>query len=141
VYVPLLKAFIDEVNRAYSRDSSLPTKMVEYLIGTNDYYKVISQDRRRLTIIRTFNIRGTLNKPSQIEVSAISVPVTELPTEMVALRFKTASTNTVEMYLNNGWQLSFRIHNASTIVEPSLKFDVQLIGMPVTILSIECQWG
>jgi len=45
------------------------------------------------------------------------------------------------MYLNNGWQLSFRIHNASTIVEPSLKFDVQLIGMPVTILSIECQWG
>ena len=45
------------------------------------------------------------------------------------------------MYLNNGWQLSFRIHNASTKVEPSLKFDVQFIGMPVSILNIECKWS
>lgn len=33
------------------------------------------------------------------------------------------STNAVEMFLDNGWQLSFRIHNASTKVEPSLKFN------------------
>lgn len=44
------------------------------------------------------------------------------------------------MYLNNGWQLSFRIHNASSKVEPSLKFDVQFIGMPVSILNFECKW-
>ena len=44
------------------------------------------------------------------------------------------------MYLNNGWQLSFRIHNAKTEVEPSLKFDIQFIGMPTTILTIECKW-
>lgn len=140
VYIPLLKAFMAEVNRAYKSDVSMPKKMVEYLIGKNDYYKVVSHDRKRLTVIHTFNIHGTLNKPSKIKVSEISVPIVELPTEIVALKFKTESNNTVEMYLNNGWQISFRIHNASTIVEPSLKFDVQFIGMPISVLNIECKW-
>ena len=33
VYVPLLQAFIDEVNRAYEKDKDMPRKMIEYLIG------------------------------------------------------------------------------------------------------------
>lgn len=141
VYIPLLSAFMEEVKRANKFDPSMPKKMVEYLIGTNDYYKVVSRDGKRLTIIHTFNMHGTLNKPSKVKISAITVPIVELPTELVAIKFKTSSTNTVEMYLNNGWQLSFRIHNASTKVEPSLKFDVQFIGMPVSILNIECKWN
>lgn len=140
VYLPLLRAFMDEINRAYAADTDMPKKMVEYLIGTNDYYKAVSHDSKRLTVIHTFNIHGTLNRPSKRRISAIFVPVVELPTELVALRLKPNSTNTVEMYLNNGWQLSFRIHNASTNVEPSLKFDVQFIGSPATILNIECRW-
>ena len=140
VYVPLLKAFISEVKRAYKVDKSVPQKLIEYLIGTKDYYKIISHDNKRMTVIKTFNIHGTLNKPSKIKVSAITVPLVKLPTELVSLKFKTGSTNTVEIYLNNGWQLSFRIHNASTKVEPSLKFDIQFIGMPVSILTLECQW-
>ena len=140
VYVPLLKAFISEVKRVYKIDKTLPRKMVEYLVGTRDYYKVVSKDSKRLTIIETFNLHGTLNKPGKLKVSAITVPVIDLPTELVELKFKTESKNTVEMYLNNGWQLSFRIHSASTKVEPSLKFDIQFIGMPVSVMSIECKW-
>ncbi len=140
VYVPLLQAFMDEVNRVYTSNKDIPKKMIEYLIGTSDYYKVVSRDGKRLTMIHTFNLHGTLNKSSKIKVSAITVPIVELPTELVALKFKAGSANTVEMYLNNGWQLSFRIHNASTKVEPSLKFDVQFIGMPVSVLNIECKW-
>lgn len=140
VYIPLLEAFMDEVKRAFRIDSSVPIKMIKYLIGIEDYYKVVSIDNKRLTMIHTFNIHDTLNKPSKIKVSSISVPVVELPDDLVALRFKRGSNNTVEMYLNNGWQLSFRIHNASSKVEPSLKFDIQAIGMPVTILNIECKW-
>ncbi len=140
VYVPILKAFMDEVQLAYSKDEKVPQKMVEYLIGIEDYYKVVSHDSKRLTMIHSFNMHNTLNKPSELKVSAITVPVVELPTELVTIKFKKNSTNTVEMYLDNGWQLSFRIHNASTKVEPSLKFDVQFIGMPVSILNIECKW-
>lgn len=140
VYVPLLHAFMDEVNRAYKEDKNMPRKMIEYLIGIEDYYKVVSRDSKRLTMIHTFNMHDTLNKPSENKVSAITVPVVELPTRLVALEFKPGSTNTVEMFLDNGWQLSFRIHNASTKVEPSLKFDVQFIGMPTSVLNIECKW-
>ena len=140
VYIPLLNAFISEVKQAYENDQSIPRKMVEYLIGTKDYYKVVSNDSKKITLIHTFNVHNSLNKSSEIKVSAITVPVLELPTELVAIKFKSNSNNTVEMYLNNGWQLSFRIHNASSKVEPSLKFDIQFIGMPVSVLNIECKW-
>lgn len=140
VYIPLLWAFMDEVARANSADGTVPRKMVEYLIGVEDYYKVVSQDSKRLTMIRSFNLHGVLNQPGKLKVSAISVPIVQLPTELVTMRLKPGSTSTVEMYLNNGWELSFRIHNASTKVEPSLKFDVQFIGMPATIITINCAW-
>lgn len=119
----------------------MPRKMIEYLIGIEDYYKIVSKDSKRLTMIHTFNMHDTLNKPARNKVSAITVPIVKLPTRLVALEFKPNSDNTVEMYLDNGWQLSFRIHNASTKVEPSLKFDVQFISMPMEVLNIECRWN
>ena len=140
VYIPLLQAFMDEVNRANKVDNTMPRKMVEYLIGIEDYYKIVSKDSKRLTMVHTFNMHDTLNKPAKNKVSAISVPIIKLPTRLVALEFKPNSDNTVEMYLDNGWQLSFRIHNASSKVEPSLKFDVQFISMPMEVLNIECKW-
>ena len=76
----------------------MPRKMIEYLIGIEDYYKVVSRDSKRLTMIHTFNMHDTLNKPSENKVSAITVPVVELPTRLVALEFKPGSTNTVEMF-------------------------------------------
>lgn len=141
VYIPLLQAFIDEVYRANKKDNTVPRKMIEYLIGIEDYYKVVSKDGKKLTMVHTFNMHDTLNKPTKNKVSAITVPIVKLPTRLVALEFKPNSDNTVEMYLDNGWQLSFRIHNASTKVEPSLKFDVQFISMPMEVLNIECKWN
>jgi hypothetical protein len=141
VYVPLLQAFINEINHSCEVDKNIPRKIVEYLIGVKDYYKIISHDSEMLTIIQTFNLHGNLNQPNKKIVSAITVPKVFLPTELVALKFKNNSPNTVEMYLNNGWQLSFRIHNASTKVEPSLKFDIQFIGMPPSVISLKCFWN
>lgn len=141
VYIPLLNAFINEVKTACAADKTIPQKMVEYLIGTKDYYKIISHDKKRITLIRTFNVHNTLNKKGKTRISSVTVPIVELPTELIALKLKSNSGNTAEMYLNNGWQISFRIHNASTIVEPSLKFDIQFIGMPVSVYNIECKWS
>ena len=141
VYVPLLQAFKDEINRAYKQDKTVSRKMIEYLIGVEDYYKIVSKDNKYLTLIHTFNIHDTLNKPSKMKVPAITIPIVELPTRIVALEFKPNSKNTLEMYLDNGWQLSFRIHSAKSTVEPSLKFDIQFIGMPTSVLNIECKWN
>lgn len=141
VYVPLLEAFISEIERSYKKDRDLPRKMIEYLVGTKDYYKIVSKDSDKVTIINTFNLHGTLNKPNGEIISSINVPVVDLPSELILIRFKPHSKNTVEMYLNNGWQLSFRIHNASTEVESSLKFDIKFIGSPTTIISLKCFWN
>ena len=140
VYVPLLQAFLDEVSKVYKEDPSIAVKMFEYLVGIKDYHKIVSRDDKKLTLIHTFNLHGTLNKPSKVKVSAFEVLKSELPTEILSMRFKKNSNTTVEIYMDNGWAFSFRIHSASTIVQPSLKFDVQFISTPVSVLNIECKW-
>jgi hypothetical protein len=85
-------------------------------------------------------MHGSLNQPSEANKPESFVPLVELPTRLVALEFKANSSNTVEMYLDNGWQLSFRIHNAKSTVEPSLKFDIQFVGMPPSVCTFTCEW-
>lgn len=140
IYVPILQAFVDEINRNKDIDITFPRKMVEYLLGEFDFYKVISVDNKRFTQIQTFNLHGELNRPSRLARAKIKVPIASLPTRIVALSFKPDSKNTVELYMDEGWQLSFRIHNASTKVETSLKFDIQIVGMPTSIICIDCIW-
>lgn len=140
VYVPLLQAFMNELKRSNSLDSSVPKKMVEYLLGEFDFYKVISIDSKRITRIQSYNMHGQLNCSSKKIKPRIHIPLVCLPTRIVNLEFKPNSTNTVELYMDGGWQFSFRIHNASTKVETSLKFDIQIVGMPTTIITINCSW-
>lgn len=140
VYLPLLKAFKNEIESSYDSDKTIPRKLVEYLLGNYDFYKVISVDSKQMTQIQTYNLHGTLNKPSKTIKPKKIVPSVVLPTRIVSFDFKPASTNTVELYLDEGWQFSFRIHNASTIAEPSLKFDIQIVGMPTTIITINSFW-
>lgn len=140
VYVPLLKAFMQELRLTYGNHKELPQKMVEYLLGEFDFYKVVSIDNQRVTQINTFNLHGTLNKNGKRNKAKATIPRVLLPTRIVSLDFKPGSDNTIELYLDGGWQFSFRIHNASTMVESSLKFDIQIIGMPTTIVTINCRW-
>lgn len=141
VYVPLLQAFIDEIKRSNALNADVPKKMVEYLLGEFDFYKVISIDSKRITQIQTYNLHGKLNQPGNTAKPKIEVPLACLPTRIVNIDFKPNSTNTVELYMDGGWQFGFRIHNASIKVETSLKFDIQIIGMPTTIISINCKWN
>lgn len=137
VYIPLLNAFKNEVLQQYALNQEKVAKsMVEYLLGEFDFYKLISIDAKKITQIQAYNMHGDLGKKSQFEI-----PLVCLPNQIIYLDFKKDSKNTLELYLNNGWQFSFRIHNASTMVESSLKFDVQIIGMPVSVLTINCIWS
>ena len=140
VYQPLLRAFMDEVERAYAKDADVPRKMVEYLVGVKDYYKIVSKDKQRLTVIHTFNMHKTLNQETPDCAKVQVVPEVEWPTKMLGLQFRNGSKNTLEMHLDKGWKLSFRIHNARSAVEPSLKFDVQFLQMPESVLNLECRW-
>ena len=141
VYLLLINAFKDEIDRQnndYGKD--IPKLMVEYLLGEFDFYKVIGIDSKQMTQVQSYNPRGTLNKEGNERKRSVKLPVASLPTRIVSLEFRPGSKNTLELYLDRGWKFSFRIHNASTKVETSLKFDIQIIGMPTTIISIDCKW-
>lgn len=141
VYVPLLNAFKGELERQsllLGRD--IPKLMVEYLLGKFDFYKVIGIDSKKIIQIQSYNLRGTLNRQGNMRKRSIELPISTLPTRIISIGYKPDSKNTLELYLDGGWQFSFRIHNASTKVESSLKFDIQIIGMPTTIVSIDRRW-
>lgn len=141
VYVPLLKAFMQEVKTQVENNADVPRKLVEYLLSKYDFYKVISIDNKRVTTIQSFNMYGTLNQASKTQKPSLEVPAMELPTTLLFMDFKPKSKTTVIMSFDNGWQFSFRIHNAKDMVEPSLKFDVQIVGMPPAVnIKFNCKW-
>jgi hypothetical protein len=142
VYVPVLRAFIDEVLRQYEQHGELPKRLVEYLLGKYDFYKMISEDRLCYTQIQCFNLHGTLGQaPAAAARRSVTIPLLELPTRIVKLDFVPGKLTTAELYMDGGWQFTLRIHNAEKVAVPSLKFDVQIVGIPMAILRLDCRWS
>ncbi len=139
-YRPILEAFMRELRRIAEEYKDTPERLVHYLLGKNDFYKVITEDKSRTTRIEAINISGTLNSNSGKEKPITRVPVLKMPTQFYHIGFKQNSDNTVEVVCDGGWQISMRIHNASSRVEPSLKFDVQLISFPSSVYSQVEPW-
>lgn len=140
VYKLILMAFKNEILEQYDKNKDIPKLLVEYLIGKFDFYKIISLDNKKITQIQSFNLHGTLNQNSNLNKPKIIVPIASLPTRIVNFDFKPNSKNTLELYLDGGWQFSFRIHNASSKIETSLKFDIQIIGHPANLVVVDCIW-
>ncbi len=141
-YVPVLEAFMKELKRLdkeYPRE--IPSLLVRYLIGDKDFYKVIMNDKRQYTQIEAININGTLNQPNGRKQALINVPIMKMPTKFYEIDFKEGQRNTIVVVCDQGWNFSMRIHNASSKVEPSLKFDVQLLAMPSSILTQIEPWN
>lgn len=128
-YLPTLHAFQTEICRISKENPQVPKMLIEYLIGRHDFYKIMKYNT--YTQIQGYNLHGTLGKPSNSIKPQYKIPVLHLPTEIIRTSIK--GDNKLHMILDNGWELSFRIHNARTKVEPSLKFDIQLIGIPNTM--------
>lgn len=112
-YVPVLEAFIDEVS-----EFACVKSMMSYLVGNRDFYKVIKENGT--VSIESFNINGTLKWGNRLR----------LPTTIESIQIRKESMTTVDIVMNRGWSISFRIHNAESRVGPSLKFDVRLVGAP-----------
>jgi len=133
-YMPALRAFMDELARLDAANpGAVPERLIRYLVGKNDFYKIIADDSRRTTRIEAVNISGTLNRPAGGRHSIANVARLKLPTQFHDVSFKANSETTIALVCDEGWSVSMRIHSASSRVEPSLKFDVNLISLPNTI--------
>lgn len=132
-YRPVLQSFLDELCRLLKRDPEIPGKLIRYLLGRYDFYKVITDDRHRTTRVAAVNLSGSMNRAAGEMKSIVDIPRLRLPTRFYHIGFKENSSNTIEIVCDEGWAISLRIHNAKEEVEPSLKFDVQLISLPNSI--------
>ncbi|GAA8582893.1 hypothetical protein KYTH42_08820 [Helicobacter pylori] len=133
IYAPLLQAFKKEVLRIDENEKNkVPQKMVEYLLGKYDFYKAILLEREQKTKLEAYHFNNTLNRSLKNKPKRI-IPLSKLPTRMIYFDFKPKSFNTLELVLNEGWSFSLRIHNASSRVEPSLKFDIKLLSKPESV--------
>lgn len=121
-YDPILEAFQEEMLELFSNNTNVVAEgLLRYLLGRYDFYKVIKENGNVSAI--SFNLNNTLKWGSRLP----------LPTRIIEISRKPTSKTTLIMTFDNGWQLSFRIHNASTLVEPSLKFDINIIGLPSSV--------
>lgn len=132
-YIPVLQAFMEELLKINSENENIPEKMIRYLLGRYDFYKVITDDKNKTTRVEAINIAGTLNQPSGKLKSITKIPVLKMPTQFYHIGFRKGSDNTIEVVCDEGWQISMRIHSASSKIEPSLKFDVNLISLPSSV--------
>ena len=132
VYVPVLDAFKKELLRLEKENTGIVAqKLVEYLIGNQDFYKVIKGKDK--VEIQAYNLHGTLNLPFENIKPKAKVPKLKLPNRLIEVTYQENSKTTLLVTLNEGWQISFRIHNASSRIESSLKFDITLVSSPHTL--------
>ena len=129
IYSQVLTAFIKELRRLYEEDNEWVSRnLISYLVWNKDFYKVIK--KKNAIEIHAYNMNGTLNQMFHTIEPIYKTPLVPFPTKITSIWFKKDSETTVEVHLDNDWGLSFRIHNASSSVEASLKFDVQLLNSP-----------
>ena len=122
LYLPILTAFEDELRRlCQAHGAHFIRPVFQYLVGQDDFYKVVRQHDH--VNIQSYNINGTLRWGRRWQI----------PEGIDQIQRRPGSRNTLIVSFAGGWQLSFRIHNAASRVEPSLKFDIQFIALPVSV--------
>ena len=137
IYIPALRAFKHEIERQNGNIKNFPNALTSYIIGKKPFYKVIKDDINNLVIVKAFNIKGGLNKSINNQTAKFRTAKIVFPTEIIKFDFseKRGQKNTLEMVLNKGWSISFRIHNADKNLDNSLKFAVKLTGNPPVLFS------
>ncbi len=144
VYGALLKAFQRELLRIDRENPGrVASELACYLIGRQDFYKIMKL--QNISKVQVFNFNGTLNSNYGGAKPLIHLDRLKLPRRIVELDFKiddngSKSNTTLELICDGGWQIAFRIHNASSKVEPSLKFDIGLVGRPNSLPTFHVVW-
>lgn len=140
-YVPVLKAFMNELLMLYNKYGNVvPARLLQYLLGRHDFYKVIAKNTNKLTKIQAFCINGELNRPAGSIQPQTKITELKLPKKIYSVEFKANSKTTIQIVCDQGWEISARIHSARTKVEPSLKFDINLTGIPPNLYTQHEAW-
>jgi len=119
IYKPLVADFIAEFRKGMSPGNC--ARFTRYMLGDVDYYKIIVHVGQQ-TIVQGINFDNSLS------CSSVSCPEELILAQVL-------SSNTGILTFEGGWVYTMRIHNASSRLEDSLKWDVKLIAHPADMYS------
>lgn len=130
-YVPILQAYLDEIERMCHEHRDVPEKLLSYFFGSHDFYKVIMKESKQTTTIEGFNMHGTLNQNCNGVRAVTRVSRLHMPTRLIEARFKEGTKTTIILTFDHGWSIKMRLHNKDKVAKPtSLAWDVTLEGVP-----------
>lgn len=136
IYKPILEAFKSELIQLDNNNPGIiAQRLVEYLIGNKDFYKVIKTNKG--VEIQAYNLHDSLSQQFKDIKPKHKIGILKFPNRIIEIAYKndgdSQSKTTLIVTMDKGWQISFRIHNASSRIEPSLKFDINLESSPKTL--------
>jgi hypothetical protein len=122
-YWPILDAFERELLELTREGSDsapeVSRNLVSYVVGKQDFYKVIDRSRAGIVEILAFNFQDTM-----------AVVRTRVPDHVIGIDRLNGGQYSKTVRMSRGFTFNFRIHSASSRVEPSLKFDITAISLP-----------
>lgn len=81
--------------------SIVAENLVQYLIGNEDFYKVIKGNKK--VEIQAYNLSGSLNLPFENVKPKARIPKLKLPSRLIEIVYQNNSTTTLLVSLNEGW--------------------------------------
>lgn len=145
-YVPILNAYLKEIQRLCAANPSAPEQLLSYFFGAKDYYKVIMKESKKTTTIEGFNMNKTLNKANGKSKPVTKMPVTKMPTMLTYSDFRKKKSGspyktTIVLSFDEGWSIYMRLHNKDEIARPtSLAWEVNFGGLPPTTYNNSEPW-
>ena len=118
---PVLDAFESELVKLTNINAEHPAEvsksLIKYIVGNRDFFKIVCRSDQ--VEIQGFNLNESL-----------SVGKTKYPDHVVGIDRLDGGQFSKTVRFNRGFTFNFRIHNASSRIEPSLKFDIRAISLP-----------
>lgn len=136
LYAPVIKAIYNEIE-LHKNNSNFVFELFSFLLGTKDFYKIMTKDNEKITIISVFNFNESLNKKAPNAFPDRRIKKTPVPSKILSLWH---DDSYLTIFFDEGWTIKMRIHTAKTKIESSLKFDAQLEGVPYTLLNLTFPW-
>ncbi|MCP9493284.1 MAG: HaeIII family restriction endonuclease [Pyrinomonadaceae bacterium MAG19_C2-C3] len=140
-YRPIIEALIAELLAQARLDKDMPAKLIRFLVGRQDFYKVIAHAATETTELQTYSFAHTLGYNFVTKQPSTLIKRLPVPSRIISAAFKKDSHNTAVITLDNNWSVSLRLHNASSRVERSLKLDARLISTPPERLIERVAWS
>lgn len=130
-YVEILDAFEPELCSLVNKIPSSAKILCQYIIGKYDYYLIMKFPTN--VKINAINMNSTLNQSFGKIKASIKLKPIKFPTEIENIQRK--SYNKIMITFDDGWRISFRLHNGSTKIQNSLKLEMKFEGLPPSLYS------